>query len=82
MKINNLGVEGIIASEAHRFIQKDPSKLKLVAGLYALSGVNLELGKVARASYFFIRHLDDLLDGEMEITSDPIDTPKILRSKL
>ena len=77
-------VERIVASEARRFVGKDPSKLKLVAGLYALSGVNLELGKVARSSYFFIRHLDDLLDGEMEGSgiTDPLGYAEDLKDQV
>lgn len=82
MKTAEDGVERIVASEARRFIQKDPSKLKLVAGLYALSGAGLELGKVARASYFFVRHLDDLLDGEIQGEADPIGFAEDLRDQI
>lgn len=76
------GVEQIIASEARRFAGKDPTKRKLVAGLYALSAVSPELGKVARASYFFIRHLDDLLDGEMTGVANPLEYTEHLREQI
>lgn len=82
MKVIGDGVEQVVASEARRFVSKDPTKLKLVAGLYALSGVNLELGKVARASYFFIRHLDDLLDGEMAGVADLLGYTEDLRDQV
>ena len=59
------GVEGIVWDEAKRFVSKDPTKRKLVAGLYAMSLRGWETGKITRASYFFLRQLDDVLDGEM-----------------
>jgi len=64
-------VEGIVWDEAKRFLNKDPSKRKLILGLYALSLKGLETGKLARASYFYVRHLDDLLDGEMPGIANP-----------
>lgn len=76
------GLESTIAHEALRFVRKDPSKLKLVLGLYALSAKDHELGKVTRASYFFVRHLDDLLDGEMEIVQDPLEYALDLRDQI
>ncbi len=53
-----------IFREAIRFTRKDPTKVKLVAGLYALSFLGPEVGHAGRLSYFALRHLDDLLDGE------------------
>lgn len=75
-------IEGVVAKEAWRFVKKDRTKLKLTLGLYALSGKDRELGKVARASYFFIRHLDDLLDGEMTSTSDPLAYAENLKDQI
>lgn len=66
-------VDKIVRHEAIRFIEKDRTKLKLVLGMYALSLKDRELGKVARASYFFARHLDDILDGERTFIGDPVE---------
>ncbi|MDB5184589.1 MAG: phosphoesterase [Candidatus Saccharibacteria bacterium] len=57
--------ERVIASEALRFLRKDPSKVALTVGLYALTLRDAKAAKTLRASYFFARHLDDLLDGEL-----------------
>ncbi len=82
-------VESSIASEARRFIKKDPSKLPLVAGLYAASIAAPGSGRLTRATYFFIRHLDDVLDGEMrpsyvsdEATNNPIDYARDLQQQI
>ncbi len=77
-----MGIERTIGKEAVRFIKKDPSKLKLVAGLYALSFLDPRAGKLARAQYFFLRHMDDLLDGEMEVGGNPIDYAMKLRDQI
>lgn len=69
----SVSVEGIIATEALRFVRKDRTKLKLALGLYALSASDPSLGKLARASYYFMRHLDDVLDGEREIDRHPLE---------
>lgn len=82
-------VEFSIASEAKRFIKKDPSKLPLVASLYASSIAVPSSGRLARATYFFIRHLDDVLDGEMssshipeEAISNPVDYARDLQQQI
>lgn len=66
------GVELTAGHEAIRLVKKDRAKLKLTLGLYALSLKDREIGKLTRASYFFARHLDDLLDGEMDGIADPV----------
>lgn len=65
-------VEGVVLAEAIRLASKDSAKRQLVVGLYALSLKGLETGKIIRTSYFYVRHLDDLLDGEMEIEGEPL----------
>ena len=68
-----MGVEIENAKEAIRLIRKDtPQHISLVLGLYALSCKEPELGKVARASYFFMRHMDDRLDGDMQAKGEPL----------
>src|SRR3990167_622291 len=59
-----------IGREALRFVKKDPSKLKMVSALYALSLHGIEKGRVVRSAYFLMRYLDDLLDGEMGEVED------------
>lgn len=68
-----MGVERENAREAFRLIRKEPPRhVSLVLGLYALSCKEKELGKVARSSYFFFRHMDDLLDGDMKYKENPL----------
>lgn len=77
------GIERATGTEALRFVRKDKAKLKVVLGLYALSLKDRETGKVARASYFFLRHLDDLLDGEVAgVTNDPVSYADSYRSQI
>jgi phytoene/squalene synthetase len=80
MKID--GVERTAAAEAVRLVRKDRSKLKLTLGLYALTLKGREIGKLSRASYFFARHLDDVLDGELDITDDPVDYARSLQGQV
>ena len=68
-----MGVERENAREALRLVRKEtPQHVSLVLGLYALSCKERELGKVARTSYFFMRHMDDALDGDMHLGTDPL----------
>lgn len=68
-----MGVEWENAREALRLAKKDtPSHVTLVLGLYALSCKERELGQVARASYFFMRRMDDILDGDLQINGNPL----------
>lgn len=58
-----MGVERLAATEATRLMVREPRKyVSLVAGLYLLSLKDCEVGNVTRASYLFVRHIDDLLD--------------------
>jgi hypothetical protein len=63
-----LQVEKLTASEAVRLLRRDSSTYtKLVIGLYAcnsLRGVSFDDARVARAAYFYARHIDDALDDE------------------
>src|SRR3989304_7156399 len=68
-----MGVEIENAKEAFRLARKEtPKHVSLVLGVFALSCKKPELGKVARASYFFMRHMDDVLDGDSQVRSDPL----------
>lgn len=58
-----MGVERLAATESARLLVREPRKYAgLVAGLYLLSLKGCEVGKVVRASYLFLRHIDDSLD--------------------
>jgi hypothetical protein len=76
------GIEGIAAAEALRLVGRDRGKFKLVLGLYALSFKEGEVGKATRAAYFFARHLDDVLDGDRNVTVDPIDYARSLQKQV
>jgi len=54
---------GVAATESARLLMHEPRKYAgLVAGLYLLSLKDCEVGKATKASYLFLRHIDDLLD--------------------
>lgn len=81
--LNKMGVEWENAREAIRLAKKDtPSHVTLVLGLYAASCKERELGKVARSSYFFMRRLDDILDGDLKIKGNPLAMALHLRAQI
>lgn len=78
-----MSVETENAKEAIRLLRKEiPKHIPQVIGLYILSCRNPELGKVARASYFFMRHMDDLLDGDMDLEIDPLSYAYQIRNQI
>ena len=80
--VSNMGVEWENAREALRLAKKDtPSHITLVLGLYARSCKERELGQVARASYFFMRQMDDILDGDMQIRGNPLALAQSIRQQ-
>ncbi|MFH1833150.1 MAG: squalene/phytoene synthase family protein [Candidatus Levyibacteriota bacterium] len=64
-----MGVETLIAREAASLITRRPDKLKHTVGLYLISFLNPEVSRVGRATYFFIRYMDDLLDGNRRLSN-------------
>lgn len=68
----SLKIEAKVATEAGRLIMRDPGKYAgAVKGLYLLSFVSCDLGQAARSSYFFLRHIDDVLDGDRKDVENP-----------
>lgn len=68
-----MNVELRTGLEAGKLLMRNPGKYANgVKGLYMLSFVDCELGQTARTSYFVLRHIDDLLDGEGENIADPL----------
>lgn len=69
--------------EAVRLLRRNPGKYcNRVKGLYVLSIADCELGQVARSSYFFLREVDDLLDGDRYSVDDPLQHVLDLRSQV
>lgn len=69
--------------EAARLLKRNPGKyLNRVKGLYILSAVNCEVGQVARSSYFFLREIDDLLDGDRHTVPNPLRYVSDVRSRI
>lgn len=66
-----MGVENICLKEAAHLVRRDPKYWIMVSHMY-LAGLKTPLqSRVFRAAYFFCRHLDDVLDGDREISGDP-----------
>lgn len=65
--------EIVVAKEAATLLRRNPAKyIRGVAGMYLISFYGLELGNTFRSAYYFVRHIDDVLDGDRQITSDPL----------
>lgn len=64
-----LEVERLAASEALRLVRRDSRQYtKQIAGMYVsnlvFEGLTFDDARLARAAYFYVRHIDDALDGE------------------
>ena len=69
--------------ETARLLKQDPGKyLSRVKGLYLLSLADCELGKVARASYFSLKSIDDALDGDRFDIDNPLRYALDVRSQV
>lgn len=62
-----MNAEILVAKQALELIRRNPSKLPTVIGLYLVSLKDNEIGSVGRQTYFFMRHIDDILDGELKL---------------
>jgi len=67
------------ARESIDLIERQPSLVKNVIGLYALSFCGLPQGRVLRSSYLPVRKIDDALDGDAPKIKDPASYVRKLR---
>lgn len=75
--------EIIVAKEAAILLKRNPSKYtRGIAGMYLLSARGIELGSTSRSSYYFVRHVDDVLDGDRQVSCDPLGYVQDLRSQV
>lgn len=77
-------IEVLIAKEAAGLLIRQPAKIPHVAGLYLISLVNPAVGRLGRATYFFIRYMDDLLDGDRRLPDATTPLPHVasIRSQM
>lgn len=66
-----MGVETICLKEAIHLVKRSVKYWHLVGKVYLESLRDPHSAKVFRAAYFFCRHIDDVLDGDRTVTSDP-----------
>ena len=66
-----MGVESICLREAVHLAKRSVKYWHLIGKLYGESVRDLRAAKVFRAAYFFCRHIDDVLDWDRTVTSDP-----------
>lgn len=65
--------ELVTAAETYRFVKISPRKrIKRAFGLYALSTQGREIGRAVRRGYLFMRHIDDVVDGDRTDVNDPV----------
>lgn len=75
--------ERLVAEGALTLLRRNPGKyLPTVSGLYLLSLKDHHIGSVARATYFFFRQVDDLLDGDSASDADPLKHACALKSQI
>lgn len=79
-----MNIETLIAKEAAGLLVRRPDKLKHVIGQYLISFKDREVGRTGRATYFFIRYMDDLLDGDRTLPNGDQPLPHIasIRSQI
>lgn len=76
-------IETLAGKEALRLFRRNPRKyFRGVAAPYLISLKDCEVSRVGRAAYFFVRHVDDLLDGDLEISANPLDYALSLRAQI
>lgn len=68
-----MSVEKICLCEAGHLVLRSPKYWQLVFKVYVSSLTRSLPAKVFRAAYFFCRNIDDVLDGDRQISSDPED---------
>lgn len=78
-----MGVERLALKETIGLLTRNPTMVRRhVIGLYLMSLKDCEVGSVARSSYFFLRHVDDVLDGDLKLDVDPFAYVSSLRSQI
>lgn len=68
-----MGVEIICLQEAAHLVRRDPKYWVGVGHMYLAGLRNPLRSRTFRAAYFFCRHIDDVLDGDRDISGDPED---------
>lgn len=66
-----MSVETICLEESAQLALRSPKYWLLIAKVYLASLKNAIPAKVFRASYFFCRNIDDVLDGDRRVDTDP-----------
>lgn len=78
-----MGVEKLVIKEALGLLKRNPAMFRRhVVGTYLVSLKDCEAGSVGRSSYFFLRHVDDVLDGDLKIDANPLEYVASLRSRV
>jgi len=67
-----MGIELICLKESSHLIKRAVKYWHLVGKIYLESLRDPYSAKIIRTSYFFCRHIDDVLDGDRKITDDPL----------
>jgi hypothetical protein len=68
-----MSIERLCLEEAGHLVVRSPKYWQLVFTMYLSSLRDALSAKVLRASYFFCRHIDDVLDGDRYVSDDPKD---------
>jgi hypothetical protein len=70
----------VVVSESVRVARRSPKKyLKMVLGIWSMPLI-IKGTTVMKDAYFFMRHVDDVLDGDLVLKEDPLDYVRDIRS--
>lgn len=71
----------IIREESTRLVERDSEKYKKMVAAICLAPV-IRGGGVIKDAYFFMRHVDDVLDGDLILKQDPLDYAQNIREDI
>lgn len=69
----------IISGESNRLIERDPQKYRKMVTAICLAPM-IRGGGVIKDAYFFMRHIDDVLDGDLILDQNPLNYVKSIRN--
>lgn len=75
--------QATIVGETCQYLERDFGKyFPGAVGMWYVFGSDLKTGDAFRSTYYFFRHLDDVLDGDRPINTDPHTYAASIRSSL
>lgn len=78
-----MNVEFLCARESVRLLRRDPKKYyTLISALHLGSLINFKTARLIRTAYLFVRHVDDILDGDSRLDGHAPDYVDSIRHQI